>query len=309
MKIVNHEQGTPAWLEWREQGVGASESAALFNESPYFTARELWLTKKKRIPSWFMDQGSDYIFDKGHEFEEKMRGEYFAMTGEEFRPLCIEHDDYPFIIASLDGAIMRGPLDIYKIFEAKLVSAEVKKEIAKSGRPPEHHWIQIQQQLLISDADCCVYFAHDLTGEAVVVEVYPDHAFIAVLKQALIDFDQSLINNQEPPMAKDDFHFSDRDEDFKELALLHSRKERLKKMFESLEEKYKNKMADIMKTEGHPNVASITHAVKIKKMCKSYINYENIPEVQKLSKDYIESFKTQSAPYLQAWFPKQKAKS
>src|SRR5690606_24997363 len=137
----------------------------LFDASPYATKRELWLTRKKKIPAWFIDQeDKSYIFERGHAFEEKMRAEYFAMTGEEFKPVCVEDDEYPFIIASLDGLFQfrleNGEIG-YKIFEAKLVGKEVKERIAREGVAgiPRNHWIQMQQQLKISKAICCVYFA------------------------------------------------------------------------------------------------------------------------------------------------------
>lgn len=308
MKFVNHEQGTPAWLEWREQGIGASESAALFGKSPYFTKRELWLTKKKIIPAWFIDQGNDYIFDKGHEFEEKMRAEYFAMTGQQFKPVCIQHPEYPFIIASLDGLF--GDTS----FEAKLVSTEVKNRIAQQGTDgiPEEHFIQMQNQFLASDGDLkkCVYFAHDLTGEAVVVEVFPDVPFMQILKNELIDFDNSLKNNQEPPMTKDDFHFSENVSDFEQLAKLKAEKDEAQAKLDEAEEAYKLKMKEIVSAAPHHNVACASLAVKIKTMEKpGSIKYTDIPEVKALSSEYLAAFRGAASTYLQAWFPKQKAKA
>lgn len=305
MSIITIEQGTEPWHQWRSKGIGASESPALFNESPYFTRREVWLTKKKLIPLWFIDQGNDYIFDKGHEFEEKMRAEYFAMTGEEFSPLCVANSTYPFIIASLDGRFGR------KNFEAKLVSTEVKNEIAMSGKPPRHHWIQIQHQFLADgEAGVCIYFAHDLAGEAVVVEVFPDPLFMISLRDELLAFQYSIENNEEPPMTKDDFHFSDNDDAFQELILIKAAKDEADKKAEFLEVEYKTKLKAIADSSPHHNVASINKAVKIKLMNKpGFIKYTDIPEVKALSPEYLSVFRGEGTSYFQAWFPKQKAKA
>lgn len=309
MIIVQLEQGTEAWKDWRKNGLPASETPALFGENEYFTKREVWLAHKGLIPEWFIAQDDkSYIFDKGHSFEEKMRAEYFSITGEQFEPLCIQDEEFPFIIASLDGGIIRNG-KLIKIFEAKLIPKEVKEAIAREGVKaiPRKHWIQMQQQLKIAkDAECCVYFGHDLNDTAVIVEVYPDPLFHMELVTVLLEFKQSLDLNLEPPMTKDDFHFSERDAEFEELAIINNERSRLKKMYEEIDAKYKAKMAEIMKLEPHTNVASIKHAVKIKTMCKYYVKYESIPEIQALSKDYIEKFKVPSESYLQAWFPKQK---
>lgn len=301
MKLVPHEQGTPAWLEWRKTGVGASEAAALYGESPYSTRRELWLAKKGLLPDWFIENDNDYIFNKGHEFEEQMRAEYFAMTGEEFKPLCVVHDTYEFIIASLDGVFGN------KIFEAKLVSKEIKDDIAKRGVEaiPRHHWIQMQQQLMVTEAMLCVYFAHDLNGEAVVVEVFPDYEFHVSHEAKLIEFDQSIINNEEPPMTKDDFHFSDDHKSFEDLVALKATMDELDGQAEAAKAVYKAKMAEIVAASPHYHVASVVMAVKIKTMEKvGSVKYTDIPEVKAMSPAYLEAFRGQGSKFIQAWFPR-----
>ena len=37
MRIVNLEQGTKEWLEWRRQGITATESSVILGLSPYKT--------------------------------------------------------------------------------------------------------------------------------------------------------------------------------------------------------------------------------------------------------------------------------
>lgn len=308
MKIISLDQGTPEWLAWRESGVPASETAALFNASPYTTKRELWLARKGKLPSWFIEkEDKAYIFQKGHAFEEKMRAEYFALSGEQFIPVCAEHEEFPAIRCSLDGLFSRdGKL---KTFEAKLVSKEVKEEIARTGVIPKHHWIQIQQQLFVTNADVCIYFAHDLDDTAVVVEIFPDLDFQQELVDTINAFELSLINNEEPPMTKDDFEFSTQTQPFEELKTLKDKKAALEAELELVETEYKEKMKSIVSSHSHCNVACAELAIKIKTMEKQgSIKYNDIPEVKALSPEYLNAFRGSGATYLQAWFPKQKAK-
>lgn len=309
MKIIDLEQGSPEWHVWRESGVPASETAALFGESPYTTIRELWLLRKGKIPSWFIDQGDkEYIFAKGHSFEEKMRAEYFAMTGEQFVPVCAEHDEFPSIKCSLDGLFWTN--NSLKTFEAKLVSKEVKLEISKTGVIPRHHWIQIQQQLFITNAFVCIYFAHDLEDTAVVVEIFPDLDFQQELVDKITAFELSLVNNEEPPMTKDDFEFSANDELFEKLIALKQLKDEADKRAEEIEEQYKAHLKVIASSHSHQNIASINKAVKVKLMEKpGSIKYSDIPEIKAMSAEYLNVFRSSGFSYLQAWFPKQKVKA
>lgn len=314
MRIVDLVQGTDPWHAWRESGLPASETSALFDASPYATKREMWLTRKKRIPAWFIDQeDKSYIFERGHAFEEKMRAEYFAMTGEEFTPLCVEDDEYSFIIASLDGLFhFKNPdgSSGYKIFEAKLVGKEIKERIAREGVKgiPRNHWIQVQQQLRITKAVCCVYFAYDLEDSAVVIDIYPDEAFQLTLVETLIAFKKSLDNNEEPPMSNDDFHFSENTADFEELIKLKNAKDEQAASLEIADAAYKKKMEEIISKAPHHHVASVQYAIKIKTMTKQgTIKYSEIPEVKNLSPQYLEAFRGAASTFFQAWFKKQKA--
>ncbi len=45
MKIVNLSQREEDWLDWRRQGVTATDAAILLNRSPYKTRWRLWAEK------------------------------------------------------------------------------------------------------------------------------------------------------------------------------------------------------------------------------------------------------------------------
>jgi len=297
-QLVDVEQGSDAWHDLRAPRIGASETAALFQKSPYFTTRELFLFKKGRVPEWFMQEGSEYIFEKGHEFEEKMRAEYFALTGMPFKPTVRISKKYPHLIVSLDGELGNN------IMETKLVGEEVLAEIIAMNKPPEHHWIQVQTQLLVTKAEKCIYFAHTLDGEAAIVDVFPDPVFQRHLLKTSIQFARKVKNNEEPPMSKEDFHFADPSPVFDELRELNEKKSAAKKVYESLEAEYKTSLKDFHATFGQRNVASLTQKVKIKTMSRETIKWLTIPEVAALSQEYINKFKTAGTEYVQAWFSK-----
>ena len=41
-RLINLEQGTYEWLEWRMGGLGASDAPVVMGVSPYSTSRTLW---------------------------------------------------------------------------------------------------------------------------------------------------------------------------------------------------------------------------------------------------------------------------
>lgn len=144
------EQGTPEWLEWRRQGIGASESAALLGVCPYNTAYSLWLEKTSGQTADKSESAS--IFQRGHETEAMVRASYEFQTGLEFAPALFEHPEYPFIRASLDGwndAERKG-------IEIKYMGAE-----KFDGPIPQHHIIQVQHQMLVTATDSWTYLRHN----------------------------------------------------------------------------------------------------------------------------------------------------
>jgi len=296
-QLLNVEQGSPEWHAERAKRIGASEIAATLGKSPYYTERELWLFKKGMVPEWFVQD--EYIFDKGHRFEEKMRAEWFALTGQDFKPTVRVNKKYPHLIASLDGEFEDS------IFEAKLLGKAVLQEIKETNKPPYHHWIQVQDQLMITKAEKCIYFAHVLDDEdGVVIEVFPDKKFQRDLLKTSIQFAKKLKNNEEPAMTKEDFFFAPDDPAFDELRALNEKKSQAKKAFEAIEKEYKEKLTALHSSFEHDNVANLTAKVKIKKMSRGTIAWRSIPEVIALAEDYIEKFRVAGSEYVQAWFAK-----
>jgi predicted phage-related endonuclease len=297
-QLIDIEQGSPEWNALRAPRIGASEVAACFQESPYYTERELYLFKEGFVPEWFMQEGQEYIFEKGHQFEEKMRAEWFALTGENFKPTVRINKKYPHLIASLDGEFNDT------IFEAKLVGAEVLQNIIEFNRPPRHHWIQNQQCLLITKARKLVYFAHTQDGDGVVVDVFPDKKFQKELLIKTIAFQRKRKNKEEPAMSKEDFHFAPDSPVFDELRELNEKKTTAKKVYEQLDQDYKAKLKEVHSPFGFDNVANIAAKVKIKKMSRATIKWFTIPEVVALSEEYLNKFRVVGESYVQAWFSK-----
>jgi predicted phage-related endonuclease len=77
----------------------------------------------------------------------------------EFFPKTHEHDKYPFLRASLDGQSTCG-----KICEIKYMGAKNFNSVMLTQAPLEHHYPQIQHQLLVTGLSESIYVPYILSA-------------------------------------------------------------------------------------------------------------------------------------------------
>lgn len=285
MKIITLEQGTPKWLRWRKSGIGGSDAAAVQGKSPYMTAFELYMDKiNKSVKK--DDSSSEYIFKRGHETEKKIRAEIFELTGKEMNPICIQDEEHPFIIGSLDG--YESSLGF---LEAKLVGKDVLKDI-KSGIIPPAHNIQMQHNMMASgEVDVTRYFAHDLGKQGVILEVRADKEYHKILRDSEVAFWERVTKRLPPELTDEDFFIPEDPTDFKKIARVKAKLDKIQNEYEALAEKLKTSFS-------HPKVAFKN--VKIITVSKSgSIDYGKIPEIKNLDKSYLENFRKAGSTYKQ----------
>jgi putative phage-type endonuclease len=180
MKTINLEQGSEAWLEFRQNGVGASEIASIAEITGAFSKRINVLTEKlgqKRALSSFEQN----IFAQGHAWEIAVRDAINA-EGFNFTPAVVVSTENERFFASLDG------LDASKeiILEVKSVVNAPKFEQYKN-EVPAHYMAQVQWQLMVTKyAKAILAFVHD--GEVIRHEIKPDPIYQNILAQAAVKF-------------------------------------------------------------------------------------------------------------------------
>ena len=103
MKVVNLQQGTKEWHEFRANHFGASEAPAMMGESKYQSRDDLLQAKKFGAED--PDAATQALFDKGHETEEKARAIAEEIIGEELYPVT-GHSEFSKLSASFDGVTL-----------------------------------------------------------------------------------------------------------------------------------------------------------------------------------------------------------
>lgn len=285
-KRVELAQGSSEWLAWRKGGLGGSDSPAVLGKSPYLTARDLWFEKAGLAEP---PRGNEYVFQKGHETEQKVRELFFRQTNIEMRPACFQN-----------GSIFRASLDghdrSYGNMEAKLVGNQVLKK-AKGGEIPEHHRIQIQHGLYVSEMDKCYWCGHDGKANGVVIEIGRDEKLIAEIVAKGLDFWGMLERNEPPPLtARDTLFLTD-----PEAKKIFSRLKKIKEQKDLLDALYSELEQQVKSLSSHPRYGCEGVMVSLVERAGS-IDYSKVPELREKGSEYLESFRKRPSSYKRITF-------
>lgn len=173
MQIHDVIQGSEEWLRLRDEYFTASEAPAMLGLSKYVRRDELLSLKKFGI-----DNTSEYarrfLFDKGHKAEAAIRPHIEQIIGEELYP-CVGSDvvDGLPLLASFDGLTMLHGIN----FEHKMWNEELAAAVAQDIIP-DSHIPQLEQQHMVSKAECTIFVVSDGTPDnCVYTWYYPDHAW------------------------------------------------------------------------------------------------------------------------------------
>ena len=164
-------QGTPEWLEARRSGIGASDAPIILGMSPYMTAHDLFLEKigKKR------PKKGTVAMDRGNDLETAARSYYELKSGKEFPPETMEDEELPYLRCSLDGRCEN------EILEIKCPGLKNFVSYRQKGIP-SHHNIQVQHQLMVSNAEVCIYWVFS-GAYGFEYKIYPDFTLIKKIRE------------------------------------------------------------------------------------------------------------------------------
>jgi putative phage-type endonuclease len=139
------------WLSERVQGIGASEIAVVLGEAPEQWGSPLSLYAQK-IGKYERNLDDVEAVYWGNKLEEAILSAYAERTGrrtkrERFLLRSVEH---PWMLCTLDGRTWEPSNERFKWpFEIKNVSAYKAEEWIDG--PPPHYYLQLQQQLAVTN--------------------------------------------------------------------------------------------------------------------------------------------------------------
>jgi putative phage-type endonuclease len=168
MTIIQLEQGSKEWLEYRQGKIMATDISIIIGSNHFKTARELWEEKlglKEPTPL-------NEAMKRGQTLEQEARQLANFKIGFEFEPCVFESDKYSWMAASLDGLTN----SMMFILEIKCPKERTHVESIE-GTIPSYYLDQMQHQLLCTGAEKCYYFSYRPEFESkpyVIIEIFPD---------------------------------------------------------------------------------------------------------------------------------------
>lgn len=158
--IHDVQQGTGAWLRLREGRFTASEAPAALGVSRFMTRAEL-LRRKHTGVTPDPDAATLGRFAAGHAAEAKARPLAEEQVGGDLYPVTVTADvDGLPLLASLDGLT----LDETIAWESKLWNEELAAAV-RAGTLPEQYLLQMDQALLVTGAERCLFTCTDGTPD------------------------------------------------------------------------------------------------------------------------------------------------
>lgn len=207
-KLGQLEQGTQEWHDWRRSGVTASTVGALIGVEKWGnTSQSIWAEKTQ--PPQHSNENED--MRRGKALEPTVRELYEQMFGWKVPPVCVIHDAYDFVRASLDGLRTDDKL-VLEVKCPRIANHRKSQAIAAIIDPLERqqafayefpfYRAQIAYQLLITESPVCHFVSYcvDAPGhdKIVVVELYAEPKMQETLLQRVIDF-WGYVERREPP--------------------------------------------------------------------------------------------------------------
>lgn len=160
MKILEDlQQGSAQWLAIRRNYLCASEAAAMLGYDKKTSRSEMLRIKSTGLEREFSEWVQTNLLDKGHQIEAAARPIAEALVGGDLYPCTgTKEVEGLQLLASFDGIVMDESI----IWECKSHNADLITALT-AGDLPDSHWPQIEQQLLISDANWALFTPSDGT--------------------------------------------------------------------------------------------------------------------------------------------------
>lgn len=148
MKVVDLEQRTDEWLEWRKDGISATSCAVIMEANPDKSKLQLW----RELVG--LDTPADlsviHQVRRGKKLEPVALQQFEDKYGQLGLPICAESDENPFIRASFDGLLADGsPVEIKNLADANHLAVLELRE--KSPAYQLYRW-QVWHQMIVCGA-------------------------------------------------------------------------------------------------------------------------------------------------------------
>lgn len=153
MKVVDLEQGGDGWLQWRRGGLGASDAPLLwFGQHFERSFNDLVLERLGQVER--ESRRSNWAMEQGKRFEAGARAWYEDLYQVEAQPICVVHDEYEWLRASLDGWVEETGV----VLEIKYANRD-DHNLALEGKVTPKYEPQLWHQALVTGSRTIHYLS------------------------------------------------------------------------------------------------------------------------------------------------------
>ncbi|EKN7393382.1 YqaJ viral recombinase family protein [Campylobacter coli] len=196
-KIIDLEQGSGEWLNFRKGKIGASMIASCVGIKGAFSSKE----EARDIILGLKEVYQNEAMRRGNEYEPLIRARVEFLHSVSITPVVLQSLENEMFIASLDGIDKNGV-----IYEFKY-SQDEYDFIKRNKKPSDKYYAQVQFQLYISGKEKCIFVVMNKEEEIVECEVLRDEAYqewlVKSVKQFILDY---IINQKSDYKDLDDNH-------------------------------------------------------------------------------------------------------
>ena len=172
--LIDLEQGTPGWLDWRNKGIGASDAPTIMGENPWKRAAELFDEKcGKPKPS------SNAAMARGSALEPEARHRFESKIGLPVVPACMQSLKTEWLRASVDGITA----DASRVVEIKCGDS-VYRKTSQSQQVPGYYIGQLQHILAVTNLEAIDFWCYLPNRPEVHLVVPRDDQYIEKLLEA-----------------------------------------------------------------------------------------------------------------------------
>lgn len=189
MKSINKNEMThQEWLDIRSKSIGSSDAGVVVGANPWKTIVDLYFEKVNKSIS----TEDNLAMKLGRELEPILRRLFLEETGLKVRidnKIRVDKE-HNFLTANLDGMV-----------QGEKVPIELKTASKWTGEIPDHYFLQIQHQMMVTDVPY-IYFAVLVLGynKRFIVEKYDrNEDCIDHLRKEEIKFWMNYVIKETPP--------------------------------------------------------------------------------------------------------------
>jgi len=134
------------WLSWRNKGIGGSDASVICGINRYKSPIELWMEKTGQIEPKEAGEAAYW----GNIMEPIIRDEFTKRSGFDvlIEKSLLQHPEYSYMLANLDGIVIDEVKRKGYIFEAKTANSFVTGEWDMNI--PENYQLQVQHYMAVT---------------------------------------------------------------------------------------------------------------------------------------------------------------